>query len=40
MALRFPSRAVPADDITPQTFHFGHTPIRTFPRNGVTWFLA
>lgn len=40
MALRSPSHAVPADDITPQTFHFGHTPIRTFPRNGVTWLLA
>jgi len=38
--LRSPSHAVPADDITPQTFHFGHTPIRTFPRNGVTWLLA
>lgn len=41
MALRSPSvRGIPADDITPQTFQFGHTPIRTFPRNGVTWFLA
>ncbi|WP_428143436.1 BRO-N domain-containing protein [Delftia acidovorans] len=40
MALRSLSRAVPADDITPQTLHFGDIPIRTFPRNGVTWFLA
>ncbi|MBN9324675.1 MAG: Bro-N domain-containing protein, partial [Delftia acidovorans] len=40
MALRSPSRAVPADDITPQTFHFGDIPIRTFPRNGVIWFMA
>lgn len=40
MALRSPSRAVPADDITPQTFHFGGIPIRTFLRNGVTWLLA
>ncbi len=40
MALRFPSRAVPADDITPQTFHFGVIPIRAFSKNGVTWFLA
>lgn len=40
MALRSPSRAVPADDITPQTFHFGDIPIRTFPGNGVTWLLA
>ena len=41
MALRSPSvRGIPADDITPQTFQFGHTPIRTFPRNGVTWLLA
>jgi len=40
MALRFPSRAVPADDIPPQTFHFGDTPIRAFSKNGVTWFLA
>ncbi|WP_310637405.1 BRO-N domain-containing protein [Delftia acidovorans] len=40
MALRSPSRAVPADDITPQTLHFGDIPIRTFPRNGVTWLFA
>lgn len=40
MALRFPSRAVPADDITPQTFHFGVIPIRAFSKNGVIWFLA
>ncbi|WP_313283195.1 BRO-N domain-containing protein [Delftia tsuruhatensis] len=40
MALRSPSRAVPADDITPQTLHFGDIPIRTFSKNGVTWFLA
>lgn len=40
MALRSPSRAVPADDITPQTFHFDVIPIRTFSKNGVTWFLA
>lgn len=40
MALRSPSRAVPADDITPQTLHFGDIPIRTFSKNGVIWFLA
>lgn len=40
MALRSPSRAVPADDITPQTLHFGDIPIRTLPRHGVTWFFA
>lgn len=41
MATQTPSvRGIPADGITPQTFHFGHTPIRTFPRNGVTWLLA
>lgn len=40
MALRSPSRAVPADDITPKTLHFSDTPIRTFSKNGVTWFLA
>lgn len=40
MALRSLSRAVPADDITPQTLHFGDIPIRTFLRHGVTWFLA
>ena len=40
MALRSPSRAVPADDITPQTLHFGDIPIRAFSKNGVTWFLA
>ncbi|MPT49445.1 MULTISPECIES: Bro-N domain-containing protein [Delftia] len=40
MALRSPSRAVPADDITPQTFHFDVIPIRTFSKNGLTWFLA
>lgn len=28
MALRSPSRAVPADDITPQTFHFDVIPDR------------
>ncbi|MFG0598206.1 Bro-N domain-containing protein [Delftia sp. WSY_9] len=41
MATQTPSvRGIPADDITPQTFHFGDIPIRTFPRNGLTWFLA
>ncbi|WP_338496607.1 Bro-N domain-containing protein [Delftia tsuruhatensis] len=40
MALRFPSRAVPADDITPKTLHFGDIPSRAFSKNGVTWFLA
>ncbi len=40
MALRFPSRAVPADDITPKTLHLGDIPIRTFSQNGVNWFLA
>ncbi|WP_333907318.1 Bro-N domain-containing protein [Delftia acidovorans] len=41
MATQTPSvRGIPADDITPQTFHFGDIPIRTFSRNGVTWFLA
>ncbi|MDR3014218.1 Bro-N domain-containing protein [Delftia acidovorans] len=41
MATQTPSvRGIPADGITPQTFHFGHNPIRTFPGNGVTWLLA
>jgi len=41
MATQTPSvRGIPADDITPQTFHFGNIPIRTFPRNGMTWLLA
>lgn len=41
MALQSPSvRGIPADDITPQTVHFGDIPIRTFSKNGVTWFLA
>lgn len=41
MALQSPSvRGIPADGITPQTFHFGDIPIRTFPGNGVTWLLA
>lgn len=41
MATQTPSvRGIPADDITPQTFHFGNIPIRTFPRNSVTWLLA
>lgn len=41
MATQTPSvRGISADDITPQTFHFGDIPIRTLPRNGVTWFLA
>ncbi|MBO0990029.1 Bro-N domain-containing protein [Delftia sp. SD018] len=41
MATQTPSvRGIPADDITPQTFHFGDIPIRTFPGNGVTWLLA
>jgi hypothetical protein len=41
MATQTPSvRCIPADDITPQTLHFGHIPIRTFSKNGVTWFLA
>ena len=33
MALRSLSRAVPTDDITPQTLHFSDIPIRTLPRN-------
>ncbi|MXN32603.1 BRO-N domain-containing protein [Delftia sp. CH05] len=41
MALQSPSvRGIPADDITPQTLHFGDIPIRTFSKNGVSWFLA
>lgn len=41
MATQTPSvRGIPADDITPQTLHFGNIPIRTFARNGQTWFLA
>lgn len=41
MATQTPSvRGIPSDDITPQTFHFSDIPIRTFPRNGVTWLLA
>lgn len=41
MATQTPSvRGIPADDITPQTLHFGDIPIRTFCKNGVTWLLA
>ena len=41
MATQTPSvRGIPADDTTPQTLHFGDIPIRTFRRNGVTWFMA
>lgn len=41
MATQTPSvRGIPADDITPQTLHFGDIPIRTFSKNGVIWFLA
>ena len=41
MALQSPSvPGTATDSISFKTVHFGDTPIRTFARNGQTWFLA